>query len=196
MSPSFNANKETTMAETGKIVDMAEEKASRHIEDTRSNGPTREDMLYFLGRIMDLEDQLAAVQKPIKDQIKAIKRAAKDHGLYMEELKLVKAMITKELDETPEDKARRTAQYLAWAGLMPKGLQLELPLNSKSTADERLEEMGYQYGLLGRTLPHEEGSDAWQKAMVGWSRGQDVLKQKFAAQAQPDEEADADSSGD
>lgn len=185
------------MPEVGKVVDMAAEKAERQIPDTRSNGPTREDMLYFLGQIMTLEDQLAAVQKPIKDQIKAIKRAAKDHGLYMEELKLVKALLTKELDETPEDKAKRTAQYLSWAGLMPKGLQLELPLNSKSTADERLEDMGYQYGLLGKTLPHEEGTEAWQKAMVGWNRGQDVLKKKFATQAKPDEaeETDVDSSG-
>jgi uncharacterized protein (UPF0335 family) len=184
------------MAETAKIVDMSGEKTERQIPDLRNEGPTREDMLYFLGKIMRVKDRIEEVTKPLKDELKTIKRAAKDHGLFLEEMKLVEKLLTKEMDETPEDKARRTAQYLAWAGMMPKGLQLELPLNSKSTADERLEEMGYQYGLLGRTLPHEEGSDAWQKAMVGWNRGQDVLKQKFAAQAKPEEEADADSSGD
>lgn len=177
-----------------KIVDMSAEKSARQIEDVRPNGPDRETMLYFLGQMMDVKAEIDAVTKPLKDKLKALKRAAKDNGLFMEELKLVEKLLTKELDETPEDKARRTAQYLAWAGFMPKGLQLELPLNSKSTADERLDEIGYQYGLLGKTLPHEEGTDAWQKAMVGWNRGQEVQKQRFL-NLNKTEADDADSAG-
>ena len=167
------------MPETGKIVDMNEEKKSRKIDPVDTNGPDRETFLYFLGQIMEIKDTITAVCKPHKDKLKTIKRAAKDHGLFLGEMRDVEKLLTKELDETPEEKVARRRQYEAWAGVIPKGMQMELPLTSKSTAEERLEDMGYQYGLLGKNLPHEEGTDAWQKAMVGWNRGQDVLKKRF-----------------
>jgi hypothetical protein len=184
------------MAETAKIVDMSGEKAERQIPDLRNEIPTRDTLLYFVGQIVELEEQLAAVQKPIKDKLKAIKRAAKDHGLFMEELNIIKKLQTKELDETPEEKGVRLVQYLVDAGIIRKQPQLEFSFNSKTTADERLEIVGYEYGLMGKTLPHEEGSDAWQKAMVGWNRGQDIRKKEFLERNAQPEEADADSSGD
>lgn len=168
------------MPEVGKIVDMAEEKKDRKIEDASiPNGPDRETFLYFLGQIMEIKDQIEAVTKPHKDKLKTIKRAAKDHGLFLGEMREVEKLLTKELDETPEEKVARRRQYEAWAGVIPKGIQMELPLPAKATSEQRLEDLGYQYGLLGKTLPHEEGSDAWQKAMVGWNRGQDILKKRF-----------------
>lgn len=184
------------MPEVGKIVDMSEEKKARKIEDQSvgDNGPDRETFLYFMGQIMEIQDTIKAVTKPHKDKLKAIKRAAKDHGIFLGELKEVEKLLTKELDETPEEKVARRRQYEAWAGIIPKGHQIELPFTTKTTADDRLEDMGYQYGLLGKTLPHEEGTDAWQKAMVGWNKGQDVLKKRFAKAAAP-EPVDADSSG-
>lgn len=167
------------MPEAGKITDLSEEKAKRQIEDKKSNGPDRDTMLYFLGQIMQAEDERDAALKPHKEKLKALKRAAKDHGLYMGELNLVKKMLTKELDETPEEKGKRTAQYLAWANVLPRGFQLELPLSKEATSDEKLEEQGYQAGLMGKDVAHEEGTDAWQKAMVGWHKGQQVLKDRF-----------------
>lgn len=167
------------MPTTGKIVDMSDEKKARKIEQVETNGPDRETLLYFLGQIMEIKDTITAVTKPHKDRLKVVKRAAKDHGLYIAEIREIEKLLTKELDETPEEKVARRRQYEAWAGIVPKGLQLDLPLTSKSTADDRLEDMGYQYGLLGKTLPHEEGTEAWQKAMAGWNRGQDVLKERF-----------------
>ena len=167
------------MPEAGKIVDMTEEKKARTIAPVETNGPDRETLLYFLGQIMEIKDTITAVTKPHKDRLKAVKRAAKDHGLFLGEVREIEKLLTKELDETPEEKVARRRQYEAWAGIVPKGLQLDLPLNSKSTADDRLEDQGYQYGLLGKTLPHDEGTEAWQKAMVGWNKGQDVLKERF-----------------
>jgi len=182
------------MPEAGKIVDMSAEKKSRQIEDIGSNGPTREEMLFFLGQMMEIEDQITAISKPLKDKLKSIKRSAKDHGLYIGELKEVQKLLTKEMDETPEEKVARRRQYEAWAGIVPKGMQMELPLKAKATAEEKLEDMGYQYGIMGKTLPHEEGSDAWQKAMVGWNKGQDVLKAQLLKKAKM-EMPDANSSG-
>jgi hypothetical protein len=167
------------MPETGKLVDMTEEKKARKIEPVETNGPDRETFLYFLGQIMQIKDDIEAVTKPHKDKLKTIKRAAKDHGLFLGEIREVEKLLVKELDETPEEKVARRRQYEAWAGIIPKGAQIELPFTTKSTADDRLEDIGYQYGLIGKTLPHEEGTEAWQTAMVGWNKGQDVLKKRF-----------------
>ena len=167
------------MPEAGKIVDMNEEKKSRKIDPVDTNGPDRETFLYFLGQIMEIEDTITAVAKPHKDRLKAVKRAAKDHGLFIEELNLVKKLHSKEMDETPEEKGLRIIDALVKGGIVRKAPQLEFPFNSKTTPDERLETIGYEYGLTGKNLPHEEGTDAWQKAMVGWNRGQDVLKKRF-----------------
>lgn len=180
------------MPEAGKIVDMSAEKKARQIPDETANMPTdRETLLHFVGLIIAAEEAKAKALQPHKDKIKSIKRAAKDHGLFMEELKMVISLMTAELDETPEVKTRRIVKYLGDAGLLSREIsgQLEMfssfALPASAPASAKLEEQGYQLGLLGKNLPHEEGTDAWRSAMVGWNRGQDILKRDFKNSMKP-----------
>ena len=179
------------MPEQGKIVDMSAEKAARQIPDETLNNQStdKETLLHFVGLLIAAEEAKAKAMQPHKDKIKAIKRAAKDHGLFMEELKMVMTLMTAELDETPEVKTRRIVKYLGDAGLLSREIsgQLEMfdTLPASAPASAKLEEQGYQLGLLGKDVPHEEGTDAWQSAMIGWNKGQQVLKDRFKNSTKP-----------
>ena len=179
------------MPESGKIVDMAAEKSARQIEDHSviENAPDKDTLLYFVGQIIAAEAARDIALKPHKDKIKSIKRAAKDHGLFMEELKLVMMLMTTEMDETPEVKTRRIVKYLGDAGLLSREISGQLDmfqtLPASASKNDKLEEQGYQLGLLGKSVPHEEGSDAWQAMMVGWNKGQQVLKDRFKGASKP-----------
>ena len=98
------------MPEQGKIVDMSAEKAARQIPDETLNNQStdKETLLHFVCLLIAAEEAKAKAMQPHKDKIKAIKRAAKDHGLFMEELKMVMTLMTAELDETPEVKTHRS----------------------------------------------------------------------------------------
>lgn len=173
------------MPEAGKIVDMSAEKKARQIDPVTMDGPGKETFLYFLGEIMAAEDAIEAACKTPKEKLKTVKRAAKDHGIDIGSLNIVKKMLTKEMDETPERRAKTIAMYSQWSGIFPRGFQLELDLPAKAPANDKLEEQGYRLGMMGKNLPYEEGTDAWQAAMVGWNKGQDVRKAEFKNAAKP-----------
>lgn len=147
-----------------------------------SNGPTREDVLFFAGQLRSADEAI----KEARDARKKLRQAAKNRGIELKILDWTIAIEDGE-DDTILDDLKTLKTYATYLSL-PIGHQLTLfdvPQPGKAAGNglaEKARLSGYKRGVMGLS-PDEEAyppmTEEGQEHLAGWHDGQKVNHDKF-----------------
>lgn len=148
-------------------------------EQPGHNGPSREDFLFFVGRLAAADKEV----KEMKDRRKKLRQFFQNQGVNLSMMDAAIAEREKE-DGTTISNLADLKRYFNYLGL-PIGKQFDL-FEAPAAADQKLEEAAYEEGReLGikglnaddqKWLPTSPEGQAHQK---GWADGQAVLLSKL-----------------
>lgn len=169
------------MAETARLTDPLD--GARVLPDkTIGNGPTRDDLLFFMGQFRSADAKIAearAVRKRIRSRAKLL-------GIDLQQFDLAIAQFDLE-DDTTLDQLRTFKRYCELLDL-PIGAQMQLFDMPESNAPsqegllKKAYQQGYDNGLLGKN-PDEQAyppmTPEGQEHLKGWNDAQAVLLSKL-----------------
>lgn len=169
------------MAETARLTDPLE--GARVLPDkTIGNGPTRDDLLFFMGQFRSADAKIAeakAIRKRIRSHAKLL-------GIDLQQFDLAIHQFDLE-DDTTLDQLKTFKRYCEMLEL-PIGSQMQLfdTPNSEAPSQEGLlkkaYQQGYDNGLLGKN-PDEQAyppmTPEGQEHLKGWNDAQAVLLSKL-----------------
>ena len=169
------------MAETARLTDPLDD--ARVLPDTSTgNGPTRDDLLFFMGQFRSADAKIAearAVRKRIRSRAKLL-------GIDLQQFDLAIAQFDLE-DDTTLDQLKTFKRYCEMLEL-PIGSQMQLfdtpdsPAPSQEGLLKKAYQQGYDDGLLGKN-PDEQAyppmTPEGQEHLKGWNDAQAVLLSKL-----------------
>jgi len=141
------------MPRTAKIVDAAAS-ATVHADLTAGhNGPSRDDFLFYVGQV----DQIDGQQEALRKRRKSVRRAAKNAGIELKDMDWARHQRDLDPDDV-EAEFRCRLQYAGW-------FDLEMPDDLFAFADRRdgAEDLmaqaareGYEDGVMGKTMDEQK----------------------------------------
>lgn len=169
------------MAETARLTDPLD--GARVLPDTSiGNGPSRDDLLFFMGQFRSADAKIAearAVRKRIRSRAKLL-------GIDLQQFDLAIAQFDRE-ENTTLDQLRTFKRYCELLDL-PIGAQMQLFDMPESNAPsqegllKKAYQQGYDNGLLGKN-PDEQAyppmTPEGQEHLKGWNDAQAVLLSKL-----------------
>ena len=169
------------MAETARLTDPLD--GARVLPDkTIGNGPTRDDLLFFMGQFRSADAKIAeakAIRKRFRSRAKLL-------GIDLQQFDLAIHQFDLE-DDTTLDQLKTFKRYCEMLEL-PIGSQMQLfdTPNSEAPSQEGLlkkaYQSGYDNGLLGKN-PDEQAyppmTPEGQEHLKGWNDAQNVLLSKL-----------------
>lgn len=170
------------VARTAKIEEPAAKSSPLPDLSASANGPSREDLLFFVGQFKSVDEKIAET----KTMRKKIRQQATLRGIKLDVLDRVIDEMAREDSTTLEN--LRDFQTYSKLLMVPIGFQMQLfdspsqPGPSVEALNARAKREGYELGIQGLNPDEQKWlpmSPEGQAHVAGWNDGQQVLRDKF-----------------